>query len=331
VTSFDVNAASRATAFVVADPSRPGEIYMTSTSTPSPRQVTTIYDKMVEDFDLPRTEVVTWKGADGHEVEGLLTYPIGYRAGMKVPLVSQIHGGPQGSDQLTFGGWSSYLQVLAAKGYAVLRPNYRGSTGYGNDFMRDMVGHYYNNADKDVMAGIDSLIAKGIADPDRLVIMGWSAGGHMTDWLVTHTNRFKAASAGAGAADWISMYAQSDHREFRTPWFGASPWVKDAPFDVYLNHSPIKYISQAKTPTLLLVGDKDPRVPMPQSIEMYRGLKANGVPTELVIFPREPHGLVELRHRLTKVNKELEWFEKYVFGKTYEPEKYPATKSNSSN
>src|SRR5262249_29433655 len=102
VTSFDVNTATRATTFIVADPSRPGEIYMTSANTPSPRQVTTIYDKMVEDFDLPRTEVVTWKGADGHEVEGLLTYPIGYRAGMKVPLVSQIHGGPQGSDQLTF-------------------------------------------------------------------------------------------------------------------------------------------------------------------------------------------------------------------------------------
>jgi dipeptidyl aminopeptidase/acylaminoacyl peptidase len=331
VASFDINATTGNMAFILADPSRPGEIYAANRNRFTPKQVTTIYDKMVEEFDLPRTEVVMWKGADGHEIEGLLTYPLNYRPGMKVPLVSQIHGGPQGSDQLSFGGWNSYLQVLAAKGYAILRPNYRGSTGYGDDYMRDMVGHYYNNADKDVMSGIDSLIAEGIADPDKLVIMGWSAGGHMTDWLVTHTDRFKAASAGAGASDWISMYAQSDHREFRTPWFGASPWVKDAPLDVYLNHSPIKYISQAKTPTLLLVGDKDPRVPMPQSVEMYRGLKANGVPTDLIIFPREPHGLVELRHRLTKVNKELEWFEKYVFGKAYEPERYPVSKPGSNN
>jgi dipeptidyl aminopeptidase/acylaminoacyl peptidase len=215
------------------------------------------------------------------------------------------------------------VPVLAARGYAVLKPNYRGSTGYGNPFLRDMVGHYFQNAHLDVMAGVDHVIKMGVADPDRLVKMGWSAGGHMTNKIITFTDRFKAASSGAGAANWVSMYAQSDQRHYRTPWFGGTPWEANAPIDKYWNDSPLKYVAAVKTPTIFLVGEQDPRVPPPQSVEMYRALKSNGVPTHLYMAPREPHGWTELRHQLFKMNVELDWFEKHVTRRPYTWERAP--------
>ena len=139
--------------------------------------------------------------------------------------------------------------------------------------------------------------------------MGWSAGGHLTNKLVTTTTRFKAASAGAGVADWTSMYAQSDARSNRTPWFGGTPWQKNAPIAMFWNHSPIKDAANVKTPTLFFVGENDVRVPLAQSVEMYRALKSNGVPTQLFVAPREGHQWVELRHQIFKANTELAWFE----------------------
>jgi len=231
--------------------------------------------------------------------------------------VVQTHGGPQTSDKYGFGQWRTYIQVLAARGWAVLQPNYRGSTGYGDAFLRDMIGGYFRNSHLDVMAGVDHLVKIGLVDPDRMVKMGWSAGGHMTNKIITFTNRFKAASSGAGAANWISMYAQSDVRANRTPWFGGTPWQKDAPIDVYWENSPLKHVANVTTPTIFLVGERDERVPMPQSVEMYRALKSNGVPTRLYVGPREPHGWSELRHQLFKMNVELEWFEKHARGRDY--------------
>lgn len=302
-----------------------GDFWLLPGSGGEPRQVTHVFDDLAARFRLPLQEKVSWKGKDGVAVEGLLYYPLDYQEGKRYPLVVQTHGGPQSSDQFGFGRWSSYTQVLTAMGYAVLKPNYRGSTGYGDAFMRDMVGHYYRNAHLDVLAGVDYLVQRGIADPDRLVAMGWSAGGHMTDKLITFTDRFKAASAGAGASNWISMYAQSDVRQYRTPWFGGTPWQKDAPIAAYWDNSPLKDVWKVKTPTIFLVGAADVRVPMPQSVEMYRALKSNGVPTHLYVAPREPHGWQELRHELYKVNVELDWFEKYAMGRSYTWEKAPGS------
>jgi len=310
--------------YTATDPGTPGEVWLAGESGSSPHKITSVFAYLARDFKLPRQESVEWKGADGTTVEGLLYYPLDYKEGTHHPLVVQTHGGPQASDKFGFGGGQNYVAVLAAKGYAVLQPNYRGSTGYGDDFLRDMVGHYFKNAHLDVLAGVDYLIAKGIADPDHLVKMGWSGGGHMTNKIITFTNRFKAASAGAGAADWVSMYAQSDIRTFRTPWFGGTPWQKDAPIDVYWNNSPLKDVSKVKTPTIFLVGQNDQRVPEPQSIEMYRALKSNGVPTHLYVAPREPHGWEELRHVLFKMNAELDWFEKYAMNRQYTWEQAPA-------
>jgi dipeptidyl aminopeptidase/acylaminoacyl peptidase len=317
VQAWDFVGAADRHVFVLDDPSR-AEAWILPAGGGAPAQVTRVFDATMAAFALPKQERIEWKGADGVAVEGLLYYPADYRAGTRYPLVVQTHGGPQASDKFAFGGWNSYVQVLTGMGYAVLKPNYRGSTGYGAAFLRDMVGHYFNQAHLDVMAGVDHVIKLGVADPDKLVKMGWSGGGHMTNKIITFTNRFKAASSGAGAANWVSMYAQSDTRTQRTPWFGGTPWEANAPIDKYWNESPLKYVSNAKTPTIFLVGDQDVRVPPPQSVEMYRALKHNGVPTRLYMAPREPHGWGELRHQLFKMNAELEWFEQHVHGRRHE-------------
>ena len=307
--------------FTKDDPANGGDVFTLTGG--APVQASHVFDRYARDFRLPRQEKVEWKGADGTTVEGMLFYPLDYQAGQRYPLVVQTHGGPQASDKFGFGRWGNYTQVLTAKGYMVLQPNYRGSTGYGDAFLRDMVGHYFVNAHLDVMTGVDHLIARGLVDGDRMIKMGWSGGGHMTNKIITFTDRFKAAASGAGAANWISMYAQSDVRTYRTPWFGGTPWQANAPIDVYWEHSPLKYVAKVKTPTIFLVGEEDVRVPPPQSVEMFRALKSLGVPTHLYMAPREPHGWTELRHELFKVNVELAWFEEHVTKRPYTWEKAP--------
>jgi dipeptidyl aminopeptidase/acylaminoacyl peptidase len=306
-------------------PARWGDVWTMPLTGGTPTQVTHVYDPLERDFILPRQEKVEWKGADGHTIEGILMYPLGYQQGTRYPLVVQMHGGPFESDH--FGGGSgqtlNYFAVLAAKGYAVLRPNYRGSTGYGNAFYRDPVGNYFRNMATDVMNGVDALIAQGIADPDRLVCMGWSAGGTLVNKLVTMTDRFKAASSGAGIANWISLFAQSEIRSYRVPWFGGTPWQKNAPIDLLWNSSPLKDVANVKTPTLFISGDGDTRVGLPQSVEMYRALKSHHVPTHLLVGPGEGHVWGGLRHQIEKANRELEWFEKYANRRSYKYEKAP--------
>ena len=314
---------------LVSDAVSGDELYTMSAGGAAPTRITHVFDYLTRDVKLGRQEAIQWKGADGTTVEGLLTYPVDYQPGRRYPLAVITHGGPQASDKYSLGGTSDEVQVLAGKGYASLQPNYRGSTGYGDPFLRDMVGHYFQNAHLDVLSGVDEVIRRGIADPDQMVKMGWSGGGHMTNKIITATDRFKAAASGAGAANWISMYAQSDIRFQRTPWFGGTPWQKNAPIDVYWANSPLKDVSNVKTPTIFFVGERDPRVPMPQSIEMYRALKSLGVPTHLYIAPREPHGWGELRHQLSKLNLEIEWFERYATKRPFTPEKAPGDSTDT--
>ena len=311
-------------AFTIQHRESPGDVWLLTPDATEPRRVTHVFAYLAETFLLPRQEAIRWEGEDGVTVEGLLFYPLEYREGTRYPLIVQTHGGPAASDKFQFGYSSNYIQVLADRGYFVFKPNYRGSTGYGDAFLRDMVGHYFNQAHKDVMTGVDHLIDEGLVDGERMGKMGWSGGGHMTNKIITWTDRFRAASSGAGASNWISMYGQSDVRVYRTPWFGANPWEEGAPIDVYWEHSPLKYVHQVSTPTLILVGEEDLRVPMPQSVELYRALKALDVPTHLYVAPRQPHGWRELRHRLFKANVEMDWWERWIMDREWPWEEAPA-------
>lgn len=312
--------------FQLDEPTRFGDVWTLPLSgEATPARVTHVFDRLEKEFALPRQEKVTWKSPDGTTIEGILYYPIDYQAGRKYPLVLQLHGGPTDSDKFGAGPdlIMRYFPVLAAKGYAVLRPNFRGSTGYGNAFYRDVVGHFFHNMQHDVLAGVDHLVRIGVADPDRLIVSGWSAGGHLTNKLITMTDRFKAASSGASLANWTSFYAQTDSRAFRVTWFGGTPWEKNAPIAAFWDNSPLKDVATVKTPTIFFAGDADLRVPMPATVEMWRALKTNGVPTVLYVGPGEGHQWGQLRHLVFKANTELEWFEKYAMGRAYTPEKMP--------
>jgi dipeptidyl aminopeptidase/acylaminoacyl peptidase len=265
----------------------------------------------VKGFQLGAQEEITWKSKDGTMVGGVLVKPVGYRAGQRYPLIVAIHGGPASADVLSFnGGYGS--QVWAGAGYAVLRPNYRGSTNYGNKHRTDIVGNYMAPGFDDIMAGVDHLIAQGIADPDRMGALGWSAGGHWSNWILTHTDRFKAISTGAGTMNWISMYAQSDVQRNRQFYLGNKLPYDD--FDAYWNQSPLKYIKNARTPTMIHVVEGDPRVPSPQSVELHMALKQLGVPTELYMYPGNTHGIPDPRNQLVKSVSEMAWMDYYVRG-----------------
>jgi dipeptidyl aminopeptidase/acylaminoacyl peptidase len=312
--------------FLMEEPTRFGEIWTVPAAGGSPaRRVSDVYGALEREFLLPRQQRIEWKSSDGTTIEGLLFYPIGYQEGTRYPLAVQLHGGPNEADRFGAGGGFlfNYMPVLTARGYAILRPNYRGSVGYGNTAYRDIVGGYFRNMHLDVMSGVDHLIKLGIADPDRLVVSGFSAGAHLVNKLITFTDRFKAASSTAGVANWVSLYGQTDSRSNRTVYFGGTPWQADAPIDVYWNHSPIKEVAKVKTPTVFFAGQNDQRVPLAQSQEMSRALRSNGVPTRLYVAPREGHQWGEIRHNFFKANAELEWFEKYAMGRAYVWEKAP--------
>ena len=266
----------------------------------------------VKGFALGAQEEITWKSKDGTMVGGVLVKPVGYQPGQRYPLIVAIHGGPASADVLGFnGGYGS--QVYAGAGYAVLRPNYRGSTNYGQKHRNDIVGNYFAPGYDDIMSGVDHLIAQGIADPDRMGALGWSAGGHWSNWILVQTNRFKAISSGAGTSNWISMFAQSDVQRNRQYYLGNRLPYDD--FDVYWNQSPLKYIKNAKTPTMIHVVEGDPRVPSPQSIELHMALKQLGVPTELFMYPGSTHGIPDPRNQLVKAVSEMAWMDYYVRGK----------------
>jgi dipeptidyl aminopeptidase/acylaminoacyl peptidase len=265
----------------------------------------------VADLALGEEVEVGWRSTDGTIVGGVLVKPVGYREGERYPLIVAIHGGPAGADVLGFnGGYGA--QVYAGAGYAVLKPNYRGSTNYGNAHRTDIVGDYFTLGFDDIMTGVDHLIAEGIVDGDRMGALGWSAGGHWCNWILTHTDRFKAISSGAGPMNWISMYAQSDVQRNRRYYIGDDVLYEN--FEPYWDQSPLKYITHATTPTMIHVVEGDPRVPSPQSVELHMALTKLGVPTELFMYPGRSHGIPDPRNRLVKSVSEKAWMDHYVLG-----------------
>lgn len=266
----------------------------------------------VKQIALGEASEITWTSKDGKTVGGVLIKPVGYQAGQRYPLIVAIHGGPAGADVLGFGGGYG-AQVYAGAGWAVLMPNYRGSTNYGEAFRNGIVGNYFAPGFDDIMTGVDALIAQGIVDGAKMGALGWSAGGHWSNWILTHTDRFKAISSGAGTSNWISMYAESDTQRNRQYYLGNKLPYDD--FDAYWNQSPLKYIKSARTPTMIHVVEGDPRVPSPQSVELHMALKQLGVPTELFMYPGRSHGIPDARNQLVKSVAEMAWMDYYVLGK----------------
>jgi dipeptidyl aminopeptidase/acylaminoacyl peptidase len=308
--ALDLNRSGTMFGFVRQTSDTPGEAFVAPVTTFAPVQIS----KANADVKLPpigKTEVITWKSTDGRDIEGLLTYPVGYRAGQKVPLILNIHGGPAGVFQQSFlGGRGVYpLATFSAKGYAILRPNPRGSSGYGTEFRRANTKDWGGADYQDLMTGVDKVIAMGVADPDRLGVMGWSYGGFMTSWIVTQTHRFKAASAGAPVTNLMSFNGTADIPAFVPDYFGGQFWDV---MDIYQKHSAMFNVKGVKTPTMIQHGEADVRVPISQGYEFYNALKVQGVPTRMLVLPRQPHGPNEPKMQLAAMQANLEWFEKYI-------------------
>ena len=272
----------------------------------APRQISHLNDSWKQ-YTLSAPEFYKYKSFDGLEIEAALLKPPGYDGKSKLPLIAVIHGGPTGSWQDSIETWG---QLLAARGYAVFYPNIRGSSGYGEKFIEMNRGDWGGGDYRDVMAGVDDLIARDIADSEKLAIGGWSYGGYMSEWAITQTTRFKAAVSGAGLSNLISEYGTEEGPSY-DDWFYGAPYEPDKVAG-FLNSSPFVHLKNVKTPTLILQGDADPVDPPGQSQELYRGLKRYGVETELVVYPREPHGFHEERHLLDRLNRILAWYDQHL-------------------
>jgi dipeptidyl aminopeptidase/acylaminoacyl peptidase len=265
------------------------------------------------DIALGDEEEITWKSTDGKMVSGVLIKPVGYQAGKRYPLIVAIHGGPAAADMLSFnGGYNA--QVYAGAGYAVLLPNYRQSTQYGEKFKIESQGDYFTKGFQDIMTGVDFLISQAIVDSTQMGALGWSAGGHYSNWIEGHTSRFKAISSGAGVANWISMWSQSDTQRLRQWYLGDKMYWEPGQYENWWKQSPIAYIKNAKTPMFIHVVDGDPRVPRPQSEEMHMALSKLGVPNEFWVYPGSTHGIPDVRNQYLKAVAEMAWMDYYVRG-----------------
>ena len=304
-------------AFVFDTPNWPAEIYVQDATLPAPKRITNT-NPWLSDVTLGESEIVTWKSKDGSTVEGVLLKPVGYTAGKKVPLLVSAHGGPTGAHTNAFKGGSSPGQSWAARGWAVLYPNPRGSTGYGEKWMRGNAPEWGVGDYRDIMTGVDALIARGIADSTRMAFEGWSYGGYMTSWVVSQTGRFKAAMMGAGLPSLLSMYGTTDIPGYIGTFFNGIPQydgsIINPSIKFYLEHSAISYSDKVTTPLLILHGGNDERVPIGQPMEFYRALKDRGKTAELVFYPREGHGFAEYYHQLDRMKREYAWIARYALG-----------------
>lgn len=305
-------------AFAMDSPKSPADVYVSDASFTSPRKLTSVNPQLAS-VALGDHEVVTWKSTDGWTVEGVLLKPVGYQPGRRYPLKVDVHGGPTGAHVNGFkANWGSPGQFYAGQGWAVLYPNPRGSTGYGEKFMRGNIKDWGGGDYRDIMTGVDELVRRGIADSTRLAVSGWSYGGYMTGWVVSQTQRFKAAMMGAGLSNMESMYGTTDIPGYIGTFYDGMPQLdgtlSNKSLEFYRSRSAIQYSDKVTTPLLMLHGSNDERVPIGQPMEYYRNLKDRGKTVELVFYPREGHGLGEYYHQIDKIRREHEWIVKYTLG-----------------
>lgn len=299
-------------AFTGESATEPPDVYVSPASAFAAKRLTTV-NPQAGSFAYGQQQVISWKSeADSEPIEGVLTLPAGYTRGRRVPLLLVIHGGPAGVSLNRYPAMrGAYpVTVFASMGYAVLQPNYRGSTGYGARFRGLNRGDISGKDWVDVNSGVDAVVKMGIADSTKLGIMGWSFGGHHTYWGITHTDRFSAASAGAGANDLVSMYSETDIPEFYLTYLGPRPWENFALYDA---RSSFRFVKNVTTPLLIQVGEADRRVPKEQSIEFYEAVKEMGkVPVKLVEYPGQPHGITDPRLVRDLMSRNVEWFSYYI-------------------
>jgi len=294
-------------AVIYSTPQQPADIWVTDVPGNNARQLTD-FNPWIKDIALAKSEVIKWKSKDGLEIEGILYLPADYKQGTRIPLILHIHGGPAGSFTYNFNG---IYHVYAGLGYGTLAPNVRGSTGYTDALMRGNMRDLGGGDYWDLMTGVDAVIERGIADPNKLGVKGWSYGGVLGGWTITQTNRFKAASLGAMVADWASEYAMGFNHDVKLWYIGGTPWENP---EGYRKMSSYTYIKNATTPTILFHGERDTTCTIGQSMMFYQGLKDRGVPTRFIRFPREPHGLREPRHIRLRDVEEIAWMQKYING-----------------
>jgi dipeptidyl aminopeptidase/acylaminoacyl peptidase len=300
------------TAVLISDMTHIGDVWVMDHDQ-APKQLTKVNETLFSQLDLPEVEEINYKSFDGKTIQGFIEKPPHFDATKKYPLILNIHGGPHSTYGYTF---FHEMHWMAAKGYVVFYPNPRGSTSFGQDFGNIIQYHYPGDDFKDLMAGVDAVIAKGYVDPDKLGVTGGSGGGLLTDWVVTQTNRFKAAVAQRDIADWRDFWYTADFSLFTPTWFKGAPWREEADFKA---RSPITYIENVQTPLMLVLGEADYRTPPASGGEqMFRALKYLKKPVVMVRFPGESHELSRSgvpKHRIERLEHIVGWFDKYLQGK----------------
>jgi dipeptidyl aminopeptidase/acylaminoacyl peptidase len=299
-------------AFTTADDRHLAEVAVSPLDPFRPRTLTNM-TAQTAGWTVGAASLVRWKSGDGAEIEGVLHKPADFQAGKRYPLLVVIHGGPTGISRALMAPGNRYypIEVFLSKGALVLEPNYRGSAGYGGAFRALNVRNLGVGDMADVMSGVDALIAQGLADPDRLGVMGWSQGGYISAFLATNTDRFKAISVGAGISDWMTYYVNTDITPFTRQYLHATPW--DDP-EIYARTSPMATIKKAKTPTLIQHGENDRRVPIPNAYQLFRGLRDQGVPATMIVYAGYGHGITKPKSNRAVLQHNLDWFSHYIWG-----------------
>lgn len=294
-------------AFTASTAGHPAELYYMDSTDAAARQLTN-YNDWVSSYALAKAAPLDWQGPNGFHEDGILDYPPNFASDKKFPLVLLIHGGPQASSTT---GFDTLGQLIAAQGYLVFQPNYRGSDNLGNAYQRAIYRDAGDGPGRDVMAGVAAVEKKGIVDTDKIGVSGWSYGGYMTSWMIGHYHIWKAAVSGAAVNDLVAEAALSDGNRTDYPSMGGSPWVGDN-WKIYRDESPITYAAQIKTPTLILCDVGDFRVPITQSYEMYHALKDNGVTTQFFAYPVAGHFPGDPVHRQDVMTRWIGWLNQYL-------------------
>jgi dipeptidyl aminopeptidase/acylaminoacyl peptidase len=293
-------------AFTASDPTHPAELYYMSSPNAPPKRLTSLNAEIAA-LALGRTEVISWQ-SDGFTHNGIVTYPPDFSNNQKYPLVLVIHGGPTAASLETF---ASQAQLMAAKGWVVFQPNYRGSDQIGNVYQHAIVGDAGAGPGRDVMAGVEALKQRGFIDTTRIAVSGWSYGGYMTTWLLGNYSGWRVAVAGAAVTDWLDQYNLGDGNVRRGAAFGGSPWTDPKRMQSYIDQSPIAYASKIRTPTLVMSNTQDFRVTPTQSFKLYHALKDNGVPTKFIAYPIYGHNAADPVRQRDVQRRWIDWIEQY--------------------